>query len=573
MTDTFVNSLVTHINSGFPIVAVKTRDPIKALEDIGMACSLVNTRINSNTAYKKDSDLFRLYEWDVVRGFRYAVLKAEQPYSEKAFKTVTTESPVSTFLDVLEFARVQEGEDGLEELLPDDNSEGVSKVFSCLWPQNYLQNPQVVTNLLLIADQFSYNSKMLVLVVPEETELPKELHDYISFVDYSPPEQDKLYDLIEPTLNPFNITPPTKEDAKFLLSAGAGMIEVEFVNNLSKCCELLQPRRKELSKKELLQNLSFLMLTQKTEMIKRNNILELMPTSNMNQIGGLDILKSWIKKRKVCFSPEALEFGVDTPKGIGLFGPPGTGKSASAKAIGAELELPVIKFDVSKVFASYVGESETRVRSCLELIKAISPCVVMVDEIDKVFDSGGGGDSGVGNRILGSILTFMQESNAPVFWVMTGNRVQHIPSELLRKGRLDEVFCLTVPNKVEREEILKIHLRKRKQDPDNIKYLASAVKDSEGYTAAELEAAVKEALVEAYSNDEDLTGELIVSQIRNMTPLKESFKEDFEAMQDWAEKNARPASSPVDESLVKETKELKSAKSKAGAVRLLEREE
>ena len=148
----------------------------------------------------------------------------------------------------------------------------------------------------------------------------------------------------------------------------------------------------------------------------------------------------------------------------------------------------------------------------------------------------------MGQRVLGSILTFLQESPAPVFWIMTGNRVDGLPPELLRKGRLDEVFSVNVPTPEERMEIFRIHLRKRNQDPETVKHLAVAVVDSDGYVAAELEAAVKEAIVEAYTAGEAVTGELISQQLRHMKRLSEAFKKEFSAMENWAKQNARPAS-------------------------------
>ena len=168
-------------------------------------------------------------------------------------------------------------------------------------------------------------------------------------------------------------------------------------------------------------------------------------------------------------------------------------------------------------------------------------CVVLVDEIDKAFDSNsGGGDSGVGKRVLGSILTFMQDNETPLFWVLTMNETQGLPPELLRKGRLDEIFSVSVPNLDERLEIIKIHLRKRKQNPNTIENLDLAAVRTEGYVAAELEAAVKEAIVKSFNKKIPITGDLIIEQLG--TPLSEAFKEKFDRQKSWAENNARPAS-------------------------------
>lgn len=171
-------------------------------------------------------------------------------------------------------------------------------------------------------------------------------------------------------------------------------------------------------------------------------------------------------------------------------------------------------------------------------------CVAFIDEIDKagLDPRQASGDSGVSKRVIGSILTFMQESAAPIFWLFTANRVDGLPPELLRKGRLDEVFAVLPPNTVERREVLRIHLRNRNQDPDTIEDLEVAVAESSGYVSAELEAAVKESVIIAFADGTPITGELIAEQLRNMKPLSVAFADDFNAMREWAANNARLAS-------------------------------
>lgn len=167
-------------------------------------------------------------------------------------------------------------------------------------------------------------------------------------------------------------------------------------------------------------------------------------------------------------------------------------------------------------------------------------CVVLIDEVDKLFQVGDSGDSGVSKRVLGSILSHMQESDAGIFWVMTANRVDNLPAELLRKGRLDELFCVTTPTDKEREEVLKIHLKKRKQL--EIADLTQSIEASRDYTSAEIEAAVKEAVLEAYATKTPVTDEAIATQFKFMKPFSKVFEAQFTAMKTWAESNARMAS-------------------------------
>ena len=264
----------------------------------------------------------------------------------------------------------------------------------------------------------------------------------------------------------------------------------------------------------------------------------------MNNVGGLDGLKEWLNARAGCYTQEARDFGIRSPRGCLFAGPPGTGKSLMAKAVAFTMQQPLIRFDVSRVFQSLVGSSEQRVREALKMVDAMSPCVLLVDEVDKAFQSNASNsDSGVGTRVLGAILTWLQESTAPVFVVMTANRVDTLPAELTRRGRLDEVFSVNMPSEDERLAILTIHLRKRGKNVDDVANIEAAVARSSGYMGAELEAAVADALIDAFTKDVPLTGDLIVEQLGNMKPLSEAHPEQFAAMSTWAVNNARPANS------------------------------
>ena len=277
-----------------------------------------------------------------------------------------------------------------------------------------------------------------------------------------------------------------------------------------------------------------------------------MPPASLSDVGGMHALKEWVAVRKHAFDDLAREHGVDAPKGVAMVGAPGTGKSLAAKAIASELGVPLIRFDVSRVFGSLVGQSEGRVRAALKTIDAIAPCVVLLDEVDKAFDiRSGSGDSGVGQRVLGAILTHMQESDKEVFWVLTANRTEGLPPELLRKGRLDEVWAVTMPTPADREEIFRIHLRKRNKDVDAVTDMHVAVAAAEGYVPAEMEAAVKEACIRVYDqwirdgkvgDVPPVTGQMLAEELANIKPLSHAFAEQFAAMETWARNHARMAS-------------------------------
>ena len=283
----------------------------------------------------------------------------------------------------------------------------------------------------------------------------------------------------------------------------------------------------------------------KTDIVNSNDLLELYESTDISNVGGLENLKAWVAKRRACYSDEAKQFGIEPPKGMVLVGPPGTGKSLVAKAVSSELGVPLVRLDFGRVFNSLVGASEQRIRTALKMVENISPCVLFCDEIDKGLGGigGGGGDSGTSSRVLGSFLTWLQDCKHPVFTMVTANNVTGLPPELLRRGRFDAIFSTNMPTPKEREEVLRIHLKQRGQ---NIKdfdrhEVVAVINASEGYVPAEIESAVKDALVDAFDEGEDLTMEHVQKALARMIPLSRAFAREIETMREWATNNATPA--------------------------------
>lgn len=418
-------------------------------------------------------------------------------------------------------------------------------VFVMFYPHKPLaQNIAMVQMIKQYARDFQETSKRLVLVLPPDWTPPLELEDDIVICDFESPTYAELRDSLDRTLGVVSAAKRPEfspEQIDELLAVGAGMTAHEFENAVSRALVTLRAALPNVTVRQF----ADIIMGVKIEVVRRSDVLEVMQTTPISSIGGLDNLKAWITARAGCFSQEARDFGVDPIKGIALIGPPGTGKTASAKAIASVLGIPALKFDVGKVFASLVGESEKRVRGALKMAESMAPCVLMIDEVDKAFASqsgGGGGDSGVGSRVLGTLLTWMQETSAPVFTVVTANRVQNLPSEFLRKGRLDEIFSVGPPNAVERRAVLEIHLRQRNQDPDALTGLDEVVARCDGFVSAEIEGAVKDAVIEAFYRKMPLTGKMLETQFGQIVPLSVAFAEDFDRMRLWGEQNARPAS-------------------------------
>ncbi|HYW21892.1 MAG TPA: AAA family ATPase [Nodularia sp. (in: cyanobacteria)] len=272
--------------------------------------------------------------------------------------------------------------------------------------------------------------------------------------------------------------------------------------------------------------------------------------------GGLDLLREWLNRRRRLFTQEARSLSLPQPKGVLLAGPPGTGKSHCAKNIASILNLPLLQLDIASLLGSLVGESEGNVRRALKTAEAIAPCILWVDEIEKAL-SGTGDTSGVSQRILGNILTFMSESQCGVFVVATCNDPSALPSELKRKGRFDENFFVDLPTEPERVQILGIHLQRFGIHLES-EYLEAIAANTAKFSGAELETLASEAALLAF--DEDRPQQVTLNDLENcrqtITPLAVQDAAAVERMQSWAS-TARRASSPV---VAAKTQSLRTAK-------------
>lgn len=401
------------------------------------------------------------------------------------------------------------------------------------------------------ARSFPTSRRRLVIIAPEEYVLPAALQHDVPILDFSLPSKDELLGVFVALCNSMGGENGSctlrQRDVQLLSSLGSGMTESEFELACAKAIALKRDEWPDIP----LEHYTEIVSETKTEIVRRSEVLELMDAGDPSDIGGLELLKSWIARRKNVFSDEAREAGVDAPRGIVLIGPPGTGKSMCAKAIAGELSQPLIKLDIGRCFGSLIGQTEGRVRAALKQVEAMAPCVVFLDEVDKagIDPRQGGGDSGVSKRVMGSILTFMQESKAPMFWVLTANRPDSLPPELLRKGRMDEVFSVLPPNAAERAEIVRIHLTKRKQPVPKSADLKLVVDASRGYVGAEIEAAIKEACVDSFCSNRKVKASDIAGHLSCMKPISVAFKADFDKMTAWADNNARPSSEKDKDSL------------------------
>jgi len=287
---------------------------------------------------------------------------------------------------------------------------------------------------------------------------------------------------------------------------------------------------------------------EKKRIVERSGALEWRdpPADGMDGIGGLDLLKAWAVERQLGFSPAAREYGLDVPKGVLLVGPPGTGKTVGALAIGASWGLPVLVAAAERMSGGLVGESEAKVRKMLNTAEAVAPCLVLLDEIEKLLAGAGGdgaADSGVGKKTFGMILSWMSDKTAPVFVVASSNGVEGLPPELLRRGRFDQIFFVDLPTLLERRAIFSVHLGRRRRDPAAFD-LDALSRVTEGFSGAEVEAVVVDGMFQAFAGGTEVTTAHLIEAAGATVPLSKVSGERIEAVRKWAKGRARPASLP-----------------------------
>lgn len=289
-------------------------------------------------------------------------------------------------------------------------------------------------------------------------------------------------------------------------------------------------------------------LKEKQEVIRKTGVLEFFnPNCTIDDVGGLGNLISHLKSRKATFSQSARDYGLTLPKGILICGVPGTGKSFSAKAAASLFNIPLLRLDFGSLFGSYVGESEKTMRKVISITERLAPVVLWVDEVDKGLSghrSSGQTDSGVTSRVIGTLLTWMQEKTKLVYLICTANQQENIPSEFMRAGRFDEVFFVDLPSKLERIEIVGKLILRKKRKPEDFGLWDIATK-SEGYTGAELEKAVDNALLIGFEdNQREITTEDILKSLGAFKPLSVTRPEHIESMRIWAESRCIKANTP-----------------------------
>jgi SpoVK/Ycf46/Vps4 family AAA+-type ATPase len=365
-----------------------------------------------------------------------------------------------------------------------------------------------------------------IIIIGSELSIPAELQDLITVLQFQLPSESEINQELERLINSLNIK-----------------LEPQLFENLSRACQglSLERIRRVLSKiiatyKTIDNNSIAVLLSEKKQIISQTEILEYWSTNEkILDLGGLDNLKDWLKKRKTAFGVRALNYGLPTPRGLLLVGIQGTGKSLTAKAIANDWQLPLLKLDVGKLFGGIVGESESRLRQMINVAETISPCILWIDEIDKAFSNvESKGDSGTSNRVLATFISWLSEKTKPVFVIATANNIDLLPLEVIRKGRFDEIFFLDLPKQEEREEIFKIHLKEFR--PKNWKLFDSAklAELSESFSGAEIRQSIIDGMFHAFYEKREFTTEDVSMAIEEIIPLAHLENDQMVKLQNWA---------------------------------------
>jgi ATPase family associated with various cellular activities (AAA) len=406
-------------------------------------------------------------------------------------------------------------------------------------PSPHLETPATLRLLRETAQEFAGSARTLVMVGPTIPTRP-ELEDVQVRFEFALPGPPELEELLRRVIRRSSRDVPaprislTPEEARGIVADLQGLTMFEAERALSRAIVYDQaltvedrPRIRETKK----------------VLVEGGGLLEFVPApEGLEQVGGLENLKKWIGTRKVGFLPDAGDKPLDPPRGILLLGVQGCGKSLAAKAIASTWGLPLLALDAGKLLAPYIGESERNLRDALKRVERMAPCVLWIDEIEKAFVSARTteSDGGVSKRLVATLLTWMQERASRVFLVATANSVEELPPEMMRKGRVDEVFFVDLPDPKARGQIFRLHLARRGEDPArfDLDQLSAA---SDGFSGAEIEQAVVSALYEARAGRFALDTAAVVTALRSTRPLSVLRADKIDALREWAAGRCVPA--------------------------------
>ncbi len=479
----FQEELLLLLRARYPVVYVSTLEEERVERAIAAAAQQLSNR--------------NIYTWDFVDGYQ----------GNPTDQGVARRNPLQALEHI--------------EKLP----ESVAALFILRDYHRFLEDVAIARKLRNLARRLKSQPKNILLLAPQ-IQVPDDLAEVVTVIEFALPSVHEIRAEITRLLSGLNAR----------LSAGDLDTLVQSCQGLS-----IERIRRVLARGIAAQG-TFraedieLVLEEKRQTIRQTQILDFYPAKEqISDIGGLDNLKDWLLRRVNAFSEKARQYGLPYPRGLLLAGIQGTGKSLTAKAIAHHWHLPLLRLDVGRLFAGLIGESESRTRQMIQIAEALAPCVLWIDEIDKAFaGTDGRGDAGTSSRVFGTFITWMAEKTSPVFVVATANNIQALPSELLRKGRFDEIFFVGLPAQEERQSIYEVHLGRLRAHNLQSYDLSRLAYETPNFSGAEIEQAIIEAMHIGFSQDRDFTTDDILEAASQIVPLARTAQEQVEALQSWA---------------------------------------
>ena len=525
MSSDVLTSLKILIDSLTPIIVIETVEEMRAVQLVRAAASPLQLPV---------------FEWTIASGLvRSGNLAGPSTPEAKSAVGRSGETRAAEGAAASAIYNSREPVQALATL----ESVSLAAVFILKDFHRHLDDPVVVRRLRDVGQQFSVNRRTIVITAPQIT-VPPELSSLVEHLELPLPDTQRLGEIINAV---FHRLSETRTLTRTLDEAGFERV-AENLRGLTEEEADRAVAHAVVTRYGLTEETVTDVLTAKKDLLRNSGMLEFIEAADdMAALGGLDNLKRWLRQRRGAWEQSARQFGLEPARGVIILGVQGCGKSLCARAVAGEWKLPLVKFDAAAVFDKYIGETEKRMRKVFRVAEGLAPCVLWIDELEKVF-AGSGPDSasvdaGVSSRILAAFLSWMQDRTAAVFVAATSNDVSALPPELIRKGRFDELFFVDLPNASARREIFSIQLAKRKRNPADFD-LERLAASAGGFSGAEIQAAVSSALFAAYEEQRQLTTEILIDVLGKTVPLSTTRAEEIESLRSWAKQRAVAASRP-----------------------------
>lgn len=480
------NDLSLLIKTGSPIITIETHEETRALDLLSEIAAFLNKP---------------LFAWDHIDGMRRIDLSHD-------------------------LAQIEDTQAPLDALAQIKASNRACLFVLCDFHPHFEDAPKVVRQLKEIAQNHQRISHTLIFV-SHSLNLPAEVKRFSVKFELALPDEEQLEQLIRVEANRWckaNNGQKVKTDNETLKKIVRNLKGMSFADARTLIRNIIADGAITEDELPAINKAKF-------ELLDMEGVLSFeYETSKFSEVGGLNYLKSWLQQRKMVFLDRNIP--LDPPKGLMLVGVQGGGKSLAAKSVAGMWGIPLLRLDFGALYNKFHGETEKNLRESLKMAELMSPCVLWLDEIEKGISSGES-DGGTSQRVLATLLTWMAEKQQQVFIVATANDISRLPPELMRKGRLDEIFFVDLPDSDSRKEIFSIHIKRRDQDVTKIDLSELAVA-SEGFTGSEIEQAVVSALYGAYAENSSITTQSILENITKTRPISVVMSEKITALRAWA---------------------------------------